>query len=198
MELSHSPCTKFAIVLTMSAPSTKQSVLGSTLRGFGYTALTGALMAGIFVGVSTFALPSIATYFAASSVWPTILTVGLSTGLFGAAIQAYSSITGNRQHANMQAGAFSPVSGRDIAITSASQNLYSPKLQAALERMNTASLSEAPAPEQQPESTRFRDMVGSRPSLNERVNRHLSGNHADTVLEQREAQALAPSTRTLQ
>ncbi|MBA4275076.1 MAG: hypothetical protein C0436_05420 [Alphaproteobacteria bacterium] len=181
----------------MNAPSTKQSVLGSTLRGFGYTALTGALMAGIFVGVSTFALPSIATYFAASSVWPTILAVGLSTGIFGAAIQAYSAITGNRQHANMQV-ASSPVSGRDIAITSASQNLYSPKLQAALERMNTVSLNEAPAPVQQPESTRFRDMVGNRPSLNERVNRRLTGNHADSVLEQREAQALAPSTRTLQ
>ncbi len=156
----------------------RRSTIGTFIRGFGYTALTGALMAGIFLAVNSGAGATVTTFLTgvfgatAAPVIGTVLLVGLSTGIFGGLIQAYNS----RQHNKEHEVAYSPVRGRDMAITAASHDLYSPKLQAALERAATqtpvALGDNAP---NQPESTRFRDAVAAeRTPMHQRLNELLT------------------------
>lgn len=182
------------------------SKIGSFLKGFAYTAFTGALMAGIFLGV-TAAVATIAPSFAASfgikaaeSIGVALATsgiVGLSTGIFGGIIQIFSN---DKHEKAMHAAAYSPSNGRDIAITAVSQNLMSPKLQAALERA-----SAAPAlPERETETaptTHFQNQHATqRSSINEIVNRKLTGaqtSHTERLTADRLAQTVMP-TRTIQ
>ena len=189
----------------MEYQATRPSVFGTALRGFGYTAFSGAAMAGIFIGVNLLfggaITAAIAGWMGAGAIATgisTVAQVALSTGIFGAGIQTYSLIANRGREAAYQAAAFTPSNGRDIAITSVSQNLYSPKLQAALDRARsdqpTTSLDAAP------ETTQFRDRAGTQSSLNEILNGRLTRtdrSHTDRLTEQREAQAAA-STRTLQ
>lgn len=182
-----------------------RSIIGSALKGFAYSGFTGALMAGIFLGVSAalaFAtggasLPLIGTLGSATtlgSALGTMLVVGLSTGIFGGLIQGFSA---NHHQQSMQAAAYSPSNGRDIAITAVSQNLYSPKLQAALDRVNQQEQAQEAS---MPESTTFRDRIGQRTnSLNEALNRRLTSSgtsHTQRLQQEREAQA--PASPTLQ
>lgn len=188
-----------------------KSVLGSVVKGFAFTFITGALMAGIFLGVTggiTALAPALAAEYGISAAFGlgkllmTASVVGLSTGIFGGLIQGYSALTHNRQHAAFNAAAYSPTNGRDIAITAASHNLYSPTLQAAIDQLNqqqaqpqTAAPAPAAAPQMDaaPESTTFRDRVGGeRKGITELLNRRLTDSslsHADRISEARAASA---------
>lgn len=186
-----------------------KSVLGSIAKGFAFTFFTGALMAGIFLAVSsafaaTFpALAALGQISAAGSLAKILITstvVGLSTGTFGGLIQGYTTYKHNR-YAETVAAAYSPTNGRDIAITAVSNNLYSPKLQAALERASAQTPSVAADAVPEAESTRFRDQVGQRPSINEIANRWNTSrentSHTSRIAAEREAQAMA-GPKTLQ
>lgn len=184
----------------MSQPHS-QSKIGTFLKGFAYTAASGALMAGIFLGVSAgiaaFA-PAFALEYgiAAAGIGKGLAAaavVGLSTGLFGGIMQVFSH---EKKQVAHQAAAYSPANSRDIAITAVSQNLMSPKLQAALERAHTRESAVHEPLRPQPEQTTFRDRLAR---ANESLNARLTGagtSHAERITAERDAGAFP--TRTLQ
>jgi hypothetical protein len=165
----------------------RKSLIGTFIKGLALTAVTGALMAGIYVATSALFTPLIVPLFAATSVMPTILTVGLSTGIFGGIVQTFSAF---REKSAMKAAAYSPVSSRDIAITAVSNNLHRPQLQAALNAaQGKGTVTELDS--QVENSTRYQDKIAAErglysSSLTEKLNRKLSEtSHTDRLASER-------------
>lgn len=167
----------------------KRSLTGAFVRGLVFTAITGALMAGIFSGVGAAAFALSGGTIGAELGMGALSSIGLvaaSTGIFGGLLQTYSAINSNKQ-ADI---GYTRMRGNDVAITAASNNLImQPQLQTG------TSVSPDLAPEiAQAQSTTFRDKVGGRPGINERMNSIIAGrssatSHTDRVDAERAALA---------
>ncbi len=189
--------------------NTHRSFLGSALKGFALTAVSGGIMAATFVGtnvmlggaINSWAAATLGTGALAAGAGM-VAIVAISCGIFGAILQGYSAL---RQNRNSHEVAYSPSNGRDIAITAASHNLFSPKLQAALDRAQSMPAASTTLPDVNPAAAQtenhFTSRLGERSSINEIVNRKLSGapapSFSERIEQERLAQATAP-TRTLQ
>lgn len=109
-------------------PQTR-SVLGAFARGLAFTAITGALMAGIFsgVGAAAFAMGLSTSAVTLGASLSSMAMVAVSTGIFGGLLQAYGAFNHNNKVATT-----APMRSSDVAITAASNNLLSPQMQRAL------------------------------------------------------------------
>lgn len=166
-------------------------------------------MAGIFMGMTALipATPlaglSIFAGFTAptlASALGTIALTTLATGTFGAVLQ---TINYARDKTDSSYASTSPVNARDIAITSVSNGLTRPQIQALLQDAPTHNTPAFGSSVEQSTSTQFRDKVGAEQSLNARLNAILTGNnktaanHAERVQQERDAAAAAPKAPTL-
>lgn len=142
----------------------QRSVLGSIAKGLFFTALTGAMMAGIFM----FVTPALmgAAGIAAEGAMGGLISVGLSTGIFGGLVQGYLAVSHNMR--NRREG-HTTMRGSDAAITAASTNLIQPQLSRGVSAPTIAA-EHAQGHEQQV-STQWRDRVGHSADLQSRLDR---------------------------
>jgi hypothetical protein len=157
-----------------------RSTLGTFVKGFAFSAFSGALLIGIMAGVSLLAAPLGIGISAMTlgQVLPMALLTATSAGLLGGIMRV---MTGGA-HQSPRNVAYSMANPRDIAITSVSQNLAQPQMQAALHGHRGAGDQELVQ-----EPPHFRERVGQKPSAIERANailaRHGQGpqSHAERV-----------------
>lgn len=181
---------------------TENSLTKTLAKGFLLTAVSGALMAGIFMGFSAL-IPT-----ASLGSFGVILLTTVATGTFGAILQGISYF---RKKADKEYAANSLVNPRDIAITAASnglimtQNRSSNLAQSIDNPQLSTSYSPQAASQSQGESHFFRDRLnssGHHMKLNEKVNSILSGkntalNYQERIDKERETAALMPQSPTI-
>lgn len=161
----------------------QRSVLGSVAKGLFFTALTGAMMAGIFM----FVTPAImgAVGIAAEGAVGGLASVGISTGIFGGLVQGYLAVSHNMRS---RRDAHTTMRGGDAAITAASSGLITQAVSRGVSSPTIAAEHAHGTEHGANETTHWRNHVGKSADLKTRLDRIAARDnmsHTDRLAEDR-------------